>query len=305
MKPLGLDLPAAFKLYPLGYNGRLSSIFPSGYPVHRPSGFFIKKGESEPAYQSSQEIDFEVELGAFISKPVPHGKSIDAKTAADHIFGYVIHNDWSARDIQPYEMPPLGPMHSKGYVTTISPWIVTLEALESSRTGPPESNSTPIHASLVADEHDHGVYDIDFVASVTRKFLEFLILPNNVKRAVGGGDAPVDIVRTNYRHSYWSIPQMVAYQSSGGWGINTGDLVASGTISSPVQEVKTGLGTFGCLLESFAQKHELPAVGGRSFSWLEDGDRLTIEAWFRTSDGRRSGFGKASSVVVPGPSWPS
>ena len=98
---------------------------------------------------------------------------------------------------------------------------------------------------------------------------------------------------------------MIAYQTSGGWGINTGDLVASGTISSPAKELKKGRGTFGCLLESSAQKHELPSVGGQPMSWLEDGDELTIEGWFRTIDGRRSGFGRVSGVVVPGPSWPS
>lgn len=98
---------------------------------------------------------------------------------------------------------------------------------------------------------------------------------------------------------------MVAYQSSGGWGINTGDLVASGTISSPAPEVKKGVGTYGCLLEVFAQKHELPTVGDKPMSWLEDGDRLSIEGWFKTADGSLGGFGGVSSVVVPGPSWPS
>ena len=169
LKPLGLALPAAFKLYPLGYNGRISSIFSSGHPIHRPSGFFVKKGETEPAFQPSRQMDFEIELGAFISKSVPHGSTIDAKTAADHIFGYVLHNDWSARDIQPYEMPPLGPMHSKGYITTISPWVVTVDALESCSTEPPTSNSTPMHPSLMVDKTNHGVYDIEFAASVTRK----------------------------------------------------------------------------------------------------------------------------------------
>ena len=98
---------------------------------------------------------------------------------------------------------------------------------------------------------------------------------------------------------------MIAYQSSGGWGLNTGDLIASGTISSPAPEVKKGLGTYGCLLEVFAQKHELPLVGGKPMSWLEDGDQLTMEGWFTTSDGSKGGFGGSSSVVVAGPSWPS
>lgn len=121
-------------------------------------------------------MDFEIELGAFIGKPIPFGTTVDAKTAADHIFGYVLHNDWSARDIQPYEMPPLGPMHSKGYITTISPWIITVDALHSSMTGPPTSNSTQIHPSMVADDANHGVYDIEFSASVARKYRILLII---------------------------------------------------------------------------------------------------------------------------------
>ena len=178
MFPLGLDLPPSFKQYPLGYNGRLSSLFPSGHPIHRPSGFFIKNGAEEPTFQTSSQIDFEIELGAFISKPIPHGSTIDAKAAADHIFGYVLHNDWSARDIQAYEMPPLGPMHSKGYVTTISPWVVTLDALESSSTKPPTSNSTPIHPCMMADAKNHGVYDIEFNAKVKRMHYLHALLSN-------------------------------------------------------------------------------------------------------------------------------
>lgn len=122
---------------------------------------------------------------------------------------------------------------------------------------------------------------------------------------LGNDAAPVDIVSSNYKHSYWSIPQMIAYQSSSGWGINTGDLITSGTVSSPVPDIKKGLGTYGCLLEVFAQNHELPIVGETPMSWLEDGDRLTIEGVFKTSDGSRGGFGPLSSVVVPGPAWPS
>lgn len=154
----------------MGYNGRLSSIRPSGTAVRRPCGFYLNEGDSRPAYQPTRQLDFEIELGAFISRPVEHGCTIDAKAAADYIFGYVLHNDWSARDIQKYEMPPLGPLHSKGFITTISPWVVTPDALESSKAGPPASNSTRIHPALVADEKDHGVYDIEFTATVMRMF---------------------------------------------------------------------------------------------------------------------------------------
>lgn len=121
-------------------------------------------------FKLTMAVDFEIELGAFIARPVPHGSTVNAKTAADHIFGYVLHNDWSARDIQPYELPPLGPMHSKGYVTTISPWVVTVDALESAIAGPPTSNKAEIHPSMVADERDHGNYNIEFNATVKRKF---------------------------------------------------------------------------------------------------------------------------------------
>ncbi|KIW99294.1 fumarylacetoacetase [Cladophialophora bantiana CBS 173.52] len=288
MHPLGLELPRAFTEYPMGYNGRISSIRPSGTDVVRPSGFYLNDGDSRPTFQPTKQLDFEIELGAFISKPIPFGTTVDANTAADHIFGYVLHNDWSARDIQKYEMPPLGPLHSKGFITTISPWVVTVDALDSSKTGPPTSNGTNIHPSLVADERNHGVYDIEFTAIVKR-----------------GANAGVEIVRSNYASSYWSMPQQVAYQSSTGHGINTGDLVASGTISSPAPEVKKGLGTYGCLLEALAQKHVLPEVDGEPMSWIKDGDEFTIEGWFNTEDGGRGGFGGLRSLILPArPSWP-
>jgi len=170
LHPLGLKLPPAFTEYPMGYNGRLSSIRPSGAGVRRPSGFYPNGADSRSTFQPSRQLDFEIELGAFISKPIEFGSTIDARVAADHIFGYVLHNDWSVRDIQKYEMPPLGPLHSKGFITTISPWVVTLDALESSKAGPPTSNGTQIHPALVADDTNHGVYDIEFNASVIRMF---------------------------------------------------------------------------------------------------------------------------------------
>jgi fumarylacetoacetase len=271
----------------MGYNGRVSSIHLSGTNVVRPSGFYPKPRAVRPTFQPTQQLDFEIELGAFISQPIPFGSTADAKTAAKHVFGYVLHNDWSARDIQKYEMPPLGPMHSKGFITTISPWVVTVEALNASKTGPPTSNSTDIHPSLVADEDDHGVYDIEFSATVARR-----------KSSTSAVEV-VELIRSNYAYSYWSIPQQIAYQSSSGHGIATGDLIASGTISSPAPDVKTGLGTYGCLLEVHAQKHVLPEVAGGEMAWLEDGDRFSIEGWFDGEDGTRCGFGGLVNVVMP------
>jgi len=222
----------------MGYNGRLSSITTSGADVVRPCGFYPADGQSRPTFQPTRQLDFEIELGAFLSKPVEFGTTVDAKTAAaDHIFGYVLLNDWSARDIQKYEMPPLGPFHSKGFITTISPWIVTPEALESSKAASPRSNTTQIHPKLFSDENNHGVYDIDLRASVARKLdsdPRSCVIRNADSRARGGGNAAVDIARSNLRDSYWGIPQMIAYQSSSGLGLHNGDLVAGGTISSPV-----------------------------------------------------------------------
>ncbi len=154
----------------MSYNGRLSSIAISRSPVVRPNGFFPNEGDKRPTFQPTQQLDFEIELGAFISTPIESGTTINAKDAADHIFGFVLLNDWSARDVQKFEMPPFGPFHSKGFITTISPWVVTLDALGSCRSGaPPSSNATDIHPSLVADETNHGIYEIDFTASVSRE----------------------------------------------------------------------------------------------------------------------------------------
>lgn len=153
----------------MGYNGRLSSIKISGVDVNRPCGLYPSQDDKRPTFQPTRQLNFEVELGAFLSKPIESGSSVNAKVAADHVFGYVLLNDWLARDLQKYEMPPLGPFHSKGFITTISPWVVTLDALKSCRSGPPLSSRTDIHANLVTDEENHGVYEIKLQAHVSRK----------------------------------------------------------------------------------------------------------------------------------------
>ena len=153
----------------MGYNGRLSSINITGVDVHRPCGFYPSQGNKKPTFQATQQLDFEIELGAFLSQPIESGTSVNAKDAVDYIFGYVLLNDWSARDIQKYEMPPLGPFHSKGFITTISPWVVTLDALTSCRSNSPPSSQTEIHPNLFTDADDHGVYKIELQAHVSRK----------------------------------------------------------------------------------------------------------------------------------------
>ena len=153
----------------MGYNGRLSSIDVSGADVVRPCGFFKASGGDRTAYQPSAQLDFEVEMGAFISAPVNAPKTITAKEAADHIFGYVLLNDWSSRDIQKHEMAPFGPLHSKSFRTSISPWIVTLDALKSSPTKLPPVVSSPVSPTLDLDQENTGVFNVDLIASVSRK----------------------------------------------------------------------------------------------------------------------------------------
>jgi fumarylacetoacetase len=169
MRIFGQGVPPAFYEYPMGYNGRISSIAVSGTEVVRPHGFFKPAGEDRTNYQASAQLDFEVEMGAFISLPINGPKTVTAKEAADHIFGYVLLNDWSARDIQKHEMAPFGPFHSKSFLTSISPWVVTLDALRGSRTAPPASCSSPISPVLMCDEEDHGLFDVNLFASISRK----------------------------------------------------------------------------------------------------------------------------------------
>ncbi|GAM43096.1 2-hydroxyhepta-2,4-diene-1,7-dioate isomerase [Talaromyces pinophilus] len=285
-KAMNIPIPAAFYEYPMAYNGRVSSIAVSGTDVIRPKGFFLRNpSDKHVGYQPSQALDFEVEMGCFISLPVAPGDVVNAKDAWKHVFGYVLLNDWSARDVQKYEMHPFGPLHSKSFLTSISPWVVTPDALKGSIARPVESNYSPeLSSHLRNDPDNHAGYDIDFSVSLSRKKSE-----------------PVQIVRTNLTDAYWDSLQMIAYQSSSGCSLNTGDLLGSGTTSSPTprsEDANTPSGC-GCLFESNACGEPLPLVAGEKVVWLEDGDLLTIEGWFTTPDGKKAGFGPLSGLVQP------
>ena len=166
--PLGFPVPPAFFQYPMAYNGRTGAVTVSGMDVMRPKGFFPSEEGKAATYQISNQLDFEVELGIFLGTPVPKGKVLAAKDAAEHIFGFVLLNDWSARDIQKYEMTPLGVFHSKAFSTSISPWIVTLDTLKSSPADPPQSCKSDLESVLQLDESDHGAVSIAFHSTVFR-----------------------------------------------------------------------------------------------------------------------------------------
>ena len=153
----------------MGYNGRISSVAVSGTDVIRPKGFWVSDGAAHSTYQPTRKLDFEVEMGVFVSKPVEPGKSVNAKDAAEHVFGYVLLNDWSARDTQGYEMAPFGPFHSKSFLTSISPWVVTLDALMGSQSKIAASHANPISSLLQCDATNHGLFDVELSVRVSRE----------------------------------------------------------------------------------------------------------------------------------------
>ncbi|KAI7971892.1 hypothetical protein EIK77_007491 [Talaromyces pinophilus] len=168
---MNVPIPQAFWKYPMAYNGRISSVLVSGTDVIRPKGFYPCESEDNRVkLQPSQKLDFEMELGCFISQPVAPGDVVSAKDAWRHVFGYVLLNDWSARDTQRYEMYPFGPFHSKSFLTSVSPWVVTPEALQGSLVGPAPANKMPIDAHLQSDPNNHAAYDIEFSVFLSREY---------------------------------------------------------------------------------------------------------------------------------------
>lgn len=160
---MDVPIPQALWEYPMAYNGRVSSVLVSGTDVIRPKGFYpCESEENRVMLQPSQKLDFEMELGCFISHPVAPGDVVSAEDAWKHVFGYVLLNDWSARDTQRYEMHPFGPFHSKSFMTSVSPWVVTPEALRGSLVGPAPANKMPIDAHLQSDPNNYAAYDIEF-----------------------------------------------------------------------------------------------------------------------------------------------
>lgn len=263
-------LPANWLHIPIGYNGRASSVVVSGTDIRRPWGQLKTPETPTPYFAPSARFDFELELGAIVGQP-SHGP-ITVAEADDMIFGYVLLNDWSARDIQAWEYQPLGPFQSKASATTLSPWIVMRAALEPFRVSAP-ARMTPLLPHLTDDGPMH--YDID---------LEVSLVPE--------GREAVAISRTNARELYYSAAQQLAHHASSGCPMRVGDLLGSGTISGP------HAGNRGSLLElSWGGKTPID-IGGVSRSFLEDGDTLTLRG-AAMADGYRIGFGPCSGRVLP------
>ncbi len=256
---------------PIGYNGRASTVVVSGTAIHRPNGQLKRPEDDVPQFGPCRRLDFEVELGAVVGTPNAMGRPVSAAEAYDNIFGYVLMNDWSARDIQLWEYQPLGPFQSKAFGTTIGPWVVTREALEPFRTPAPR-RETPLLPYL----HEDGPNNFDIG-------LEVALIPE-------GGAATI-ISRTNCKDLYYSAALQLVQHASSGCAMETGDLLGSGTISGPAP------GSFGSMLELTWNGRDPIAVDGGKRSFLEDGD--TVEIIGRCEGDYRIGFGACCGKILP------
>ncbi|EOX9162668.1 fumarylacetoacetase [Acinetobacter baumannii] len=261
---------------PVGYNGRASSVVVSGTDIIRPSGQIKLTDNERPTFSASKKLDIELETGFIIGKENNLGEPISIENAWDHIFGMVLLNDWSARDIQQWEYVPLGPFNSKTFASTISPWIVTLEALEPFKVKGPLQEPEPL-AYLREDSNKHSSYDIKL----------------SVELKAENCDQADIICKTNFKYMYWSMAQQLTHHTIGGCNVRIGDLMGSGTISGSTPD------SFGSLLElTWNATNPLSLSSGTQRSFLLDGDTLIIKG-FCEKNGLRIGFGQASGKILP------
>lgn len=258
---------------PVGYHGRSSTIVPSGIPVHRPMGQTLPNGESTPVFGPSRSIDFELEMAFITTDANIMGENIPVHEAEDYIFGMVLLNDWSARDIQKWEYVPLGPFLAKNFASSISPWIVTMDALEPFRTKGPKQDPNPLPYLQQKGKH---AYDIH---------LEVSIAPENVP--------PTVVSQSNFKYMYWSMSQQLAHHTSNGCRVNSGDMMGSGTISGPTPD------SYGSMLElTWNGKNPIKMQDGTERKFINDNDTVIMKGYCKNNE-VRIGFGEVSSKLLP------
>ena len=257
---------------PVGYNGRASSVVVSGTDLVRPSGQIKLPNEERPVFSACRKLDFELETGFIVGKATALGEPIAIEEAENHIFGMVLLNDWSARDIQQWEYVPLGPFNSKTFGTSISPWVVTLEALEPFRCAAPVQEPQPLP---YLRENTANNYDI------------------HLQVAIAADGSETVISNTNFKYMYWSMMQQLTHHTIAGCNVRVGDLMGSGTISGPEKDSR------GSLLElTWNTTEPLTLEGGEQRGFLEDGDTLIMRGHCQ-KDGLRIGFGEVRGTVLP------
>ena len=258
---------------PVGYHGRSSSIIPSGVDIHRPLGQTKPNPDENPIFGPSQRVDFELEMAFLTFDGKPLGQRIKTEEAEDYIFGLCLFNDWSARDIQQWEYVPLGPFLAKNFASSISPWIVTMDALEPFRCKGPVQEPTPLPYLQQKGKH---AFDIN---------LEVYIEPENAE--------PTLVSKSNFKYMYWSMSQQLAHHTINGCRINSGDMMGSGTISGPTED------SFGSMLElTWGGQKPIQMNDGSERKFINDNDTVIIRGYCQ-NDQVRIGFGEVSSKLLP------
>jgi len=258
---------------PVGYHGRSSSIIPSGIPVHRPMGQTLPNGETQPVFGASKLVDFELEMAFITTDANQLGEPIPVEEAEEYIFGMVLFNDWSARDIQKWEYVPLGPFLAKNFASSISPWIVTMDALEPFRVKSPDQSPTPLP---YLQQKGKKAFDIN---------LEVRIKPENSTEKT--------VSKSNFKYLYWTMAQQLAHHTSNGCKVNSGDMMGSGTISGSTPD------SFGSMLElTWGGKNPIEMNDGTERKFINDFDTVIIKGYCENQD-VRIGFGEVSSQLLP------
>ena len=273
-----------YKWVPIGYHGRASSLVASGTDVLRPSGQRKKPDEAAPSFGPTRQLDYELEVGAFIGPGNALGAPIPVSEAADRIFGLCLVNDWSARDVQAWEYQPLGPFLAKNFATTVSPWVVMTEALAPFRAPAyrrPDGDPAPLPHLDDANDRASGGVELT---------LEVLLRTRRMRDA---GAAPFRLSLGTFTDMYWTTAQMVAHHASNGCNLQPGDLLASGTVSGPTPDSR------GCLLErTWRGRDPITLPDGEQRTFLEDGDEITMRGWCEREGARRIGLGECVGMVV-------
>jgi len=279
-----------YKYVPIGYHGRASSIVIGGTPIRRPAGQMKDQskdsGSSTPRFGPSRALDYEMEVGVFVGPGNALGEPIPIRQAKSHIFGLCLLNDWSARDIQAWESQPLGPFLSKSFATSISPWVVSMEALEPFRVPAfqrAEDDPAPLPYLTSPDDQQRGGIDLTVeVYLASRKMREARVDPMRLSRG-------------NFRDQYWTMAQLLTHHTSNGCNLRPGDLFGSGTVSGPVDDAR------GCLLELTRRGAEpIRLSSGEERKFLEDGDQITLRGYCERDGAARIGFGECSGTILSG-----
>lgn len=273
-----------FKWLPIGYHGRASSIGVSGQAFARPLGQTMPPGATEPLFGPCQRLDYELEMGVFMGSGNALGEPIAISDAEASVFGLCLLNDWSARDIQAWEYQPLGPFLSKNFATTISPWIVTLEALAPYRVPftRPDSDPQPLPYLDAPANWTQGALDVQLEV-----LLQTQVMREQAQEATR-------LTRTSYQHAYWTVAQMVAHHTVNGCNLQAGDLLGTGTLSGPT------LDEAGALIElTVGGKQPLTLPNGQTRTYLEDGDAVVLRGWCEKAGAARIGFGQCWGLVLP------